>query len=263
MEYRIKLCLILLFALLSQHKSLAFNAENMLGKWGVTTFAFIPEGGDFNSSKISYIYANVGWDFYFNENGKGNVVIPARGPKYKNIEFKWSLSNDTLNIIHSDTLAQFRIDKTKEKKGLLYLYLRLIKPGAEYFDRSYIAGAHLLKVSDFLYDPNLNSIELDSMVLKKIEDINKDENINKIVVGYQSQDKKIYYSNKYGHKENDYYSLFDEITNGQKKALHVLAAMYDPNKKSFVKLALLAFYYDEHLPNKVDFSSWEDYRLDQ
>lgn len=255
--------LVFMLILFSQYNLYAYNANILLGKWGVTIFASIPKGQDFSSANIDYTYANVGWKFYFKENGNGNVIIPARGLKYKNVYFQWSLSNDTLNIIHSDTLAQFRIDKTKEKKGLLYLYLRLIKPGAEYFDRSYIAGAHLLKASDFLYDPNLNSIELDSMVLKKIEDINKDENINKIVVGYQSQDKKIYYSNEYGHKENDYYSLFDEITNGQKKALHVLAAMYDPNKKSFVKLALLAFYYDEHLPNKVDFSSWEDYRLDQ
>ena len=102
-----------MFALLSQHKSLAFNAENMLGKWGVTTFAFIPEGGDFNSGNISYINANVGWDFYFNENGKGNVVIPARGPKYKNIEFKWSLSNDTLNINYNIVLSD---GKSKQKK---------------------------------------------------------------------------------------------------------------------------------------------------
>ena len=193
MEYRIKLCFVLLFALLSQHKSLAFNAENMLGKWGVTTFAFIPEGGDFNSGNISYINANVGWDFYFNENGKGNVVIPARGPKYKNIEFKWSLSNDTLNIVHIDTLAQFRIDKTRIKNGIFDLYLRLLKPGGQYFNKSYIASSLMVKATDFLYDPNLNSIELDSIVLRKVEEIKKDEKINKIIVCYQDKSKKIYY----------------------------------------------------------------------
>ena len=174
MEYRIKLCIVLLFVLLAHNKSLAFNAEDMLGKWGVTTFATVPEGYDFdNAPSIGYIYANVGWDFYFNENGKGNVVIPARGIKYKNIEFKWSLSNDTLNIVHADTLVQYRIDKTKVKNDVLRLYLRLLSPGTQYFHSSYIAGFSLHKASDFVYDPEFKAVELDSTVLRKIEQIKK------------------------------------------------------------------------------------------
>ena len=234
----------------------------MFGKWGVSTFAFIPQGGDFNSPNINYIYANVGWDFYFHENGKGNVVIPKRGIKYKNVDFQWSLSNDTLNIVHSDTLAQFKIDKTKEQNGILYFYLRLIKTGAEYFDRSYIAGSIMLKASDFLYDSNLNSIELDSIVLRKVEEIKKDEKINKIIVCYQDKSKKIYYSHNNEPKENKSAELFDEIINGKRRALAVLAVMYNPEEKSFVKLTRFKFYYDEYLPDKVELSYWEDYPLD-
>lgn len=258
-----KIHLIILLILLSQYNLFAYEAKDMLGKWGVTTFAFIPKGGDFNSPGISYIYANVGWDFYFNENGKGNVVIPKRGIKYKNVDFQWSLSNDTLNIVRSDTLAQFKIDKSKEKKDVLYLYLRLIKRGAEYFDRSYIAGSHVLKASDFLYDPNLNSIGIDSIALRKIVEIKKDEKIDKIVIGYQDKDNKVYYSNDNDKKENNNYNLFDEIKNGTKQALAVLAVMYNPEKKSFVKLTQFNFYYDEYLPDKVDFSYWEDYPFEE
>ena len=53
MEYRIKLCFVLLFALLSQHKLLAFNAENMLGKWGVTT-KMVNKQNVSNTRKIIY-----------------------------------------------------------------------------------------------------------------------------------------------------------------------------------------------------------------
>ena len=263
MEYRIKLCFVLLFALLSQHKSLAFNAENMLGKWGVTTFAFIPEGGDFNSGNISYINANVGWDFYFNENGKGNVVIPARGPKYKNIEFKWSLSNDTLNIVHIDTLAQFRIDKTRIKNGIFDLYLRLLKPGGQYFNKSYIASSLMVKATDFLYDPNFKSMELDSTILKNIEKIKERKEITKIVIGYQGKDNKIYYSDNNVQNARSNFSIFDEIINGERKYAFVLFVMYDIEKKSFVKLSRMSFYYDEYLPEKVECSSCKDFPLDE
>lgn len=256
------LCFVILLIFFTQCNLFAYNANKMLGKWEVTTFAFIPQGGDFNSSGITYIDANVGWDFYFNENGKGNVVIPKRGIKYNNLDFQWSLSNDTLNIVRSDTLAQFKIDKTKEKNGILYFYLRLIKTGAEYFDRSYIAGSHLLKASDFLYDSNLNSVELDSIALRKIDKIKKDEKIDKIVVCYQDKSKKIYYSYNV-QKENENAGLFDEIVNDERRALAVLAVMYDSGKKACVKLTRFKFYYDEYLPDKVDLSYWEDYPLDE
>ena len=51
----------------------------------------------------------------------------------------------------------------------------------------------MLKASDFLYDPNLNSIGIDSIALRKIEEIKKDEKIDKIVIGYQGKDNKVYY----------------------------------------------------------------------
>ena len=259
-----KINLILILSLLCQFDLFAYDANNLLGKWGVTTFAFIPEGYTFdNAPSIDYIDANVGWDFYFNENGNGNVVIPARGSKYKNVEFKWSLSNDTLNIVHVDTLAQFRIDKTRIKNGIFDLYLRLLKPGGQYFNKSYIASSLMVKASDFLYDPDFEFIELDSNILKKIEEIKAEKKITKIVIGYQGKDNKIYYSDNNGHNARSNFSIFDEIINGDRTSLFILFVIYDNEKKSYVKLSRMAFYYDEYLPDKVECTSCKDFPLDE
>lgn len=263
-KYMKKKNFILILILLCQCKIFAYDTNALLGKWGVTTFAFIPEGYTFvNAPNIDYIEANVGWDFYFNENGNGNVVIPARGPKYKNIEFKWSLSNDTLSIVHVDTLAQFRIDKTRIKNGIFDLYLRLLKPGGQYFNKSYIASSLMVKATDFLYDPDFKSMELDSTILKNIEKIKERKEITKIVIGYQGKDNKIYYSDNNVQNARSNFSIFDEIINGERKYAFVLFVMYDIEKKSFVKLSRMSFYYDEYLPEKVECTSCKDFPLDE
>ena len=87
--------------------------------------------------------------------------------------------------------------------------------------------------------------------------------ITKIVIGYKGKDNKIYYSDNNVQNARSNFSIFDEIINGERKYAFVLFVMYDIEKKSFVKLSRMSFYYDEYLPEKVECSSCKDFPLDE
>ena len=116
------------------------------------------------------------------------------------------------------------------------------------------------KASDFVYAPEFKAVELDSTVLRKIEQIKKEKIISKIIIGYQGKDNKIYYSDNEANRKREF-NIFDELSD-EKRALFVLLVLYDIEKKKYVKMSRMAFYYDEYLPSKADCASYMDYPID-
>ena len=79
------------------------------------------------------IAVNAPQHFFFNENGKGFRMYPSNDVD----EFKWSVSNDTLNILDGDTLVPYRIENVKTRGLHRSIFLRLLSEGTRNFHESF------------------------------------------------------------------------------------------------------------------------------
>ena len=89
-----------------QYNLKAFDATNLFGRWGVFQYYANSEGGDFDSPGTVTITSEAKRHYYFYEDGNGKYIIPTSKRGKVVLNFTWSISNDTLNIVQADTIVR-------------------------------------------------------------------------------------------------------------------------------------------------------------
>ena len=107
-----KKVLSLMFLLMAQCCLFASEPIDLHGCWSVSHYiAYDCVTEEDSIPHTVEIAVNAPQHFFFNENGKGFRMYPSNDVD----EFKWSVSNDTLNILDGDTLVTYRIKDVKSK----------------------------------------------------------------------------------------------------------------------------------------------------
>lgn len=181
-----------------QYNLKAFDAINLFGRWGVFQYYANSEGGDFDSPGTVTITSEAKRHYYFYEDGNGKYIIPTSKRGKVVLNFTWSISNDTLNIVQGDTIVRYVIDKVEDTNRVRQLYLRLLgKNDSKWFSSSFIAVSDFTKftpMSDFIKEDSIKSVVIDSDIIKTIDEYKKYRQIDEILIGYQDAEKKYHYT---------------------------------------------------------------------
>ena len=247
--------------LIPNNKSVASNPINLQGKWNSNISVFLPQGLELNDS-TAFCFgasAHVGKSFYFCDIDKGHLVLPSG----KVVDFKWELSNDTLNIMVKDTLVQYKIDDVKYTEDQEQMYCRILSEGCKYFISSFIANRTLNKACDFQFESQLGDFVIDSFVENSIIKIKDEMRIDNVIFGYRDKEKKYHYT--YSQKTNhldSYKDVFSIISNKEEELIVVLLVLYENEKmQSVQKMLRLVLFYDEYLSDHIDLIVSEEYPI--
>ena len=211
-------------------------------KWVINT---IFQSADNGQSSLE-LHPHEGWNLYFNENGKGILVFPSKEKRF----FTWSLSNDTLNISCSDTLAQYKVGEVKisnKKHDIIQRKLKIITPGSKDFNMSFIMHSPQKTFSDFVFDKNIKDAKFSNRVKRIISKYDHDI----IISGYENADGKLHYAYPNIDNNSNNKLLGDDISNVGEAGQWVIFVLYDEKMKSLRKILLLKLYYDEFLVDGI------------
>ena len=201
----------------------------------------------------------MGKSFYFCDIDEGHLILPSG----KVIDFKWSLSNDTLNVTVKDTLVRYKIDNVKLSENQKQIYCRILSEGCKYFISSFIASRTLNSACDFLFDSQLGNLEFDSNIENEIKKIKDKVRIDNVIFGYKDKEKKYHYT--YSDKTiylDSHKDIFSIISNNEKDLAVVLFVLYENEKMlSAQKMLRLVLFYDPYLSNHIYLYVSEEYPL--
>ncbi|MDO4958486.1 MAG: hypothetical protein Q4E68_04450 [Prevotellaceae bacterium] len=236
----------------SYQKASAINKEVLYGKWTSNRKISLPDGCILNDTTASRwgISSVVSSKIYFYENGKGLLDDPAREHP---IDFKWTLSNDTINLLDGDTLIQYKIDKNK---GNNELYLRILSKGTKPFHWSLVIYSDNIETSDYLYDNSIGKIEMEKAIRDKIDSIKSERRIDEVVVGY-IKDKVYHYTYACADENKTGSGIFCDRANWKNHCKFILFVQYDNDTHNYIKFIRLCFENDKYLPDRICFGGRE------
>lgn len=185
------------------------------------------------------IAANAPQYFFFDDNGKGFRMYPSNDVD----EFKWSVSNDTLNILDGDTLVTYRIKDVKSKGLHRSMFLQLLSEGTRNFHESFYPFSIIEKSSDYVFSPDIPRIGISKKVQDAIGKIEESLNPDScmLLTGYDGKCHFTYPPTS--SLDKDFRDDF--LSDGDFK--RVLLVLYDEDMKSVRKLALRVFNYTPYL----------------
>ncbi len=253
------LSVVFLTIFLFQHKVYASDDVELYGKWTSCTYVSLPDNSILNdSTRRAYGIIPIACShFYFYENDTGVFLNPARE---ETVEFKWHLANDTIHILHNDTLIIYKIDKKNIRTDTKELYLRLLSKETKVFPFSYVIVTDYFKPSKFVMDPLIRIKELDDDIRETINDIKEKRRIDEVIIGYE-KDEKYYYTYLFDYNEISTNGIFDDIQNWKNGVKFVLSVIYDDNMNSLQRISRLTFEDDKYLPERVSLDSEEDFPI--
>lgn len=232
----------MLFVFATSGDLVASKPIDLNRKWVINTFF---QSADNGQSSLE-LHPHEGWNLYFNENGKGILVFPSKEKRF----FTWSLSNDTLNISCSDTLAQYKVGEVKisnKKHDIIQRKLKIITPGSRDFNMSFIMHSPQKTFSDFVFDKNIKDAKFSNRVKRIISKYDHDI----IISGYENADGKLHYAYPNIDNNSNNKLLGDDISNVGEAGQWVIFVLYDEKMKSLRKILLLKLYYDEFLVDGI------------
>lgn len=254
-SFKIKALLLVVLAIfVFQHKIYATDNIDIHGKWAANIYISLPDGCVLNDSTLNAygIIPCLGSNLYFNENGKGFLDFPAKDVI---IEFKWHLSNDTISILYSDTLVQYKIDNNDSRK----LYLRLLSKETKAFHFSYVAYSMNLSPSRFVLDNSIKK-ELEDSVRETINDIKEKRRVDEIIIGYE-KDKEYHYTYLYDSKAKSENELFSNIQNWKNGSKYILYILYDEKMHSLQKIRNYVFRDDKFMSERISYETCENFPI--
>ena len=251
-----KKVLSLMSFLLVQCSLFASEPIDLHGCWSVNHYiAYNCVTEEDSIPHIADMYAHGYQHFFFDENGKGFRVYPSNDVD----EFKWSVSNDTLNILDGDTLGPYRIENVKTRGLHRSIFLRLLSEGTRNFHESFFPFSIMEKSADYVFSPDIPRIGISEKVQNAIGKIRGSLNPDYCVllVGYEGKDCKFHFTYpETSSLDKDFRDDF-LTEEGYKCALFVL---YDEKMKSVRKISLRVFDYTPYLSEHVYISVAEDYK---
>ena len=201
------------------------------------------------------IAANAPQYFFFDDNGKGFRMYQSNDVD----EFKWSVSNDTLNILDGDTLVTYRIKDVKNKGLHRSMFLQLLSKGTRNFHESFYPFSIIEKPSNYVFSPEIPRLGIGKKVQDAIDKIRESLNPDSsmFMIGYEGKDGKFHFTYPQTSSFNKDFRD-DFLSDGDSK--RVLLVLYDEDMKSVRKLALRVFGYTPYLSEHVYISVAEDYK---
>ena len=251
-----KKVLSLMSFLLVQCSLFASEPIDLHGCWSVSHYiAYNCVTEEDSIPHIADMYAHGYQHFFFDENGKGFRVYPSNDVD----EFKWSVSNDTLNILDGDTLVPYRIENVKTRGLHRSIFLRLLSEGTRNFHESFYPFSIIEKSADYVFSPEIPRFDISKKVqnaIGKIEGLPISD-LYMLLVGYGAKDGKFHFTYpQTSCLDKDFRD--DILTEGDFKC--VLLVLYDEKMRSVRKLALRFFVYTPYLSEHVYISVAEDYK---
>lgn len=251
-----KKVLSLMFLLMAQCCLFASEPIDLHGCWSVSHYiAYDCVTEEDSIPHTVEIAVNAPQHFFFNENGKGFRMYPSNDVD----EFKWSVSNDTLNILDGDTLVTYRIKDVKSKGLHRSMFLQLLSEGTRNFHESFYPFSIIEKSSDYVFSPEIPKFDISKKVQNTIAKIEESLNHDScmLLTGYEGKDGKFYFTYpQTSSLDKDFRDDF--LSDGDFK--RVLLVLYDEDMKSVRKLALRVFDYTQYLSEHVYISVAEDYK---
>lgn len=247
-----------------QYNLKAFDAINLFGRWGVFQYYANSEGGDFDSPGTVTITSEAKRHYYFYEDGNGKYIIPTSKRGKVVLNFTWSISNDTLNIVQGDTIVRYVIDKVEDTNRVRQLYLRLLgKNDSKWFSSSFIAVSDFTKftpMSDFIKEDSIKSVVIDSDIIKTIDEYKKYRQIDEILIGYQDAEKKYHYT-FFDTPNRSTQGIFGNTDEWEKNIKCVCFIMYEQNTNKILSMYYMKYNYDEYMPDRIVFDCYKLYDI--